>query len=86
MLTHRKVKAYKCDIFTKKFSRKGGLVDHFRIHLREKPYGCAECGKWFTQRFGRNQHIRNFHKELSEKKQSKLKCKIQRSIVYDYLQ
>ena len=85
MLIHTKVKAHKCDICKKKFSHKGHLVTHFRIHLGEKPYGCAECGKWFTNSSNRCQHIRVHHKELCEEQQSKLKCKIQRSIVYDYL-
>ena len=85
MLIHTKVKAHECDICRKKFTRKEGLVDHFRIHLGEKPYGCEECGKWFTQRFGRTQHISTHHKELSKEQQSKLKCKLQKSIVYDYL-
>ncbi len=64
---------------------KSSLVEHFRIHLGEKPYGCAKCEKWFTQSYTRNQHILNCHKELSKEQQSKLKCKLQRSIVYDYL-
>ena len=73
------------NICKKKFTQKGSLVDHFRIHLGEKPYGCAECGKWFTQAFSRNRHIRTCHKNLSKEQQSKLKCKIQKTIVHDYL-
>ena len=84
MLTHTKLKDHKCDI-CKKFFQKGNIVDQFRIHLGEKPYGCAECGKWFTQASGRNKHIRSYQKNLSKEKQSELKCKIQRIIVYDYL-
>ena len=85
MLTHTKVKPNECDICKKKFSHKSDLVKHFRIHLGEKPYGCAECGKWFTQASNRNSHIKTHHKELSKEQQSELKCKIQRSIVHDYL-
>ena len=85
MLTHTKVKDYECDICKMKFSLKSSLVRHFRIHLGEKPYGCAECGKLFTVSSNRNKHIRTYHKELSEEQQLELKCKIQRSIVYDYL-
>ena len=42
------------------------LVDHFRIHSGEKPYGCAECEKWFIKASGRSRHIRTYHKELSK--------------------
>ena len=66
-------------------SLKGNLVKHLRIYLGEKPYGCAEFGKWYTQTTLRDLHLRTYHKELSKEQQSKLKCKIQRSIVYDYL-
>ena len=72
-------------IYARKFSQKVHLVQHFRLHLGEKPYGCAECGKWFTQNFDRNQHIRNCHKELNKEQQSELKCKTRKTIVYDYL-
>ena len=85
MLTHTKVKAHECIICYKKFSQKSNLVTHFRIHLGEKPYGCAECGKWFTQSSDRCKHIRNCHKKLSKKQQLELKCKIPKTIVYDYL-
>ena len=69
----------------KNFLQKGSLVKHFRIQLGEKPYGCAKCGKWFTQASGRNRHIRNCHKDLSKEQKSELKCKLRKTIVHDYL-
>ena len=85
MLTHTQVKAHECDICKKKFSDKSSLVQHFRIHLGEKPYGWAECGKWYTHSSDRYRHIRNCHTELSKEQKSKLKNKTQGTIVYDYL-
>ena len=70
---------------SKSFSLRSNLVTHFRIHLGEQPYGCSECERWFTQSSNRNKHIRTCHKELSKEQQLELKCKIPRSIVYDYL-
>ena len=88
MLT--KVKNHECYICKKKFSVKNSLVKHFRIHLGEKAYGekpyfCAECGKWFTEASNRNKHIRKYYKELNKEQQSELKCKLQKTIVHDYL-
>ena len=85
MLIHTKVKDHVCDVCKKKFAVKRSLVNHFRIHLGEKPYGCAKCGIWYTTSASRNHHMRNSHKELSIEQQSELKCKLQKTIVYDYL-
>ena len=85
LLTNTKIKAHNCGICKKKFLHTTHSVKHFKIHLGEKPYGCAECGKWFTHPSGRNYHIRTYHKKLSKEQQSKLKCKTQKTIVYDYL-
>ena len=85
MLTHTEVKAHECDICKKKFSFRHNLVRHFRIHLGEQPYGCSKCEKWFTQISHRDYHLRTQHKDLSKVQQLELKCKIPRSIVYDYL-
>ena len=85
MLTHNRVKAHECYICKKKFSMKGSLVTHFQTNLGEKPYGCAECGQWFTASSNRTRHIRTHHKELSKVQQSELKCEIPKSIVHDYL-
>ena len=85
MLIHTKLKTHKCDICKKTFSRKCSLVQHFRIHLGEQPYGCAKCEKWFTHIGNRDRHVCTCHTELSSEQQSELKCKIPKSIVYDYL-
>ena len=85
MLIHTKVKSHECSICYRKFSQKGSLITHFRIHLGEKPYGCAKCGKWFTASSNQCKHIRTCHKELNSEQQSELKCKIPRTIVHDYL-
>ena len=61
MLTHTKVKAHECDICKKRFSQKNHLIEHFRIHLGEKPCGCSKCEKWFTYVAARNQHLRTVH-------------------------
>ena len=74
LLTHTNVKDHVCIICCKKFSLKGHLIEHFRIHLGEKPYGCAKCEKWFTKISNRDRHIRIVHKELSKEQQSELKC------------
>ena len=80
MLTHTKLNVNECDICKKKNSNKSDLVRHFRIHLGEKPYGCAECGKWSNQTSHRNTHIRTYHKELSKEQQSKLKLNYQEAL------
>ena len=83
---HAGIKPFKCDvdICKKKFSLRSDLINHFRNHLGENPYGCPECRKWFTQSSTRNKHISANHKQLSKEQQSEMKCKLPRSIVYDY--
>ena len=75
MLTHTKIKPHECDICKNKFARKFILVQHFRIHLIEKPYGCSKCEKWFTDIGNRDKHIRT-HKDLSKEQQLELKCSL----------
>ena len=85
MLTNTKVKNHECHICKNKFSQKSSLVTHFRGRLGEKPYGCVEYGKWFTQASYRNRNLQTYHKELRKKQQLKLKCKLPKTIVYNYL-
>lgn len=39
-----------CKICNRSFSRKSNLVQHERIHSKDKPYECSICHKRFTQR------------------------------------
>ena len=52
-------------ISARKNSLKFNLVQHFRIHLGENPYGCAKSGKWFTAHSNPSRQIRTYRKELS---------------------
>ena len=40
---------------------------------------------WYTTSSNRNYHIRTHHKKLSNEQQSVLRCKLQKTIVHDYL-
>ena len=86
MLTHTRVKAHERDICKKKFSLRGDLVKHFRIHSEEESYGCSKCEKWFTDIGNRDRHIGTHHKKLNSEQQLELKCEIPNSIVlHDFL-
>ncbi|AWP07988.1 putative zinc finger protein 32-like [Scophthalmus maximus] len=46
-------KMYRCSECNKRFSLKGSLQRHIRVHTGEKPFPCTVCGK----KFGRKQHL-----------------------------
>ncbi|XP_028647970.2 zinc finger protein OZF-like [Erpetoichthys calabaricus] len=52
------VKPYGCSECGKRFSFKGSLQKHRRIHTGEKPYCCTECGKKFSRSGVLSRHIR----------------------------
>jgi uncharacterized Zn-finger protein len=40
---------YSCEVFTKKFNEKNGLIRHQHIRSSERPYSCDVCKKAFSQ-------------------------------------
>ena len=45
-----------CDICRKTFTHKLHLIQHERIHRKEKPYICETCGQAFTQKSHLKRH------------------------------
>ena len=51
LVTHSKVKAYKCDACGKGFTRNGDLTRHTKsVHTKESQHECEVCKKVFIQR------------------------------------
>ncbi|CAG8491259.1 5918_t:CDS:2 [Funneliformis mosseae] len=55
---HDKLKPYACNTCGNRFTKKGGLTAHQRIHYNDKPYECEACPKTFTQQGHLNDHIK----------------------------
>ncbi|KAE9553133.1 hypothetical protein FO519_003650 [Halicephalobus sp. NKZ332] len=54
----RQIRCHECSQCGKRFKARGGLQQHNRIHLQERPYGCRFCPKRFTQKSHLDQHER----------------------------
>ncbi|CAH1114784.1 unnamed protein product [Psylliodes chrysocephalus] len=67
---HTREKAYKCEICSKKFTRKDKLETHSKTHTREKSFTCEICSKQFIKKGGLTVHLR-FHTG-----ENLFKCKI----------
>jgi len=52
------VKPFPCPICGKRFSQKGNMKMHQRVHTGEKPFACPTCGKRFSQKGNMQTHTR----------------------------
>lgn len=55
-LSHQAERPFLCPACGKRFSRKGSLMVHQRIHTGERPFSCSKCGKCFTQQSVLHRH------------------------------
>mmetsp|Transcript_14886 Transcript_14886/g.28332 ORF Transcript_14886/g.28332 Transcript_14886/m.28332 type:complete len:231 (-) Transcript_14886:1235-1927(-) len=56
-------KRFKCELCSNRFTHKGSLATHMRIHAGIKPHICKFCGRRFTQSGNLATHVRTHTKE-----------------------
>ncbi|KAL3125704.1 hypothetical protein niasHT_009791 [Heterodera trifolii] len=54
----RMVRMHECTQCGKRFKARGGLQQHSKIHINDRPYHCRYCPKRFTQKSHLDQHER----------------------------
>lgn len=47
-----------CPVCRKNFSKRGNMLIHLRIHMKEKPFACRICKRKFTQKNSMQRHLR----------------------------
>lgn len=57
--TNCKIRRYECHLCKKSFRlNKASMMIHMRVHSGNKPFGCGECFKHFTNRSSLNTHMK----------------------------
>jgi len=60
------VKNFQCNFCTKHFRFQAQLLQHERVHTKEKPFKCAQCGKGFSVKCNLKAHEET-HKSVYER-------------------
>lgn len=60
-ITHKKIKAYKCEHCGKDFGRRTQFVTHQLVHTKENRYHCQICGKGFKIKQTMQTHLKGVH-------------------------
>ncbi|KAL1509613.1 hypothetical protein ABEB36_004324 [Hypothenemus hampei] len=66
-ITHKKIKAYKCEHCGKDFGRRTQFVTHQLVHTKENRYHCQVCGKGFKIKQSMQTHLKGVHGIEEEK-------------------